>query len=329
MKLPFVKMHGLGNDYVYLDGFGDSRVTALMMRSRWSAMVRSMSDRHTGIGSDGVIVLTLPRASRNSVAMRMFNADGSEGRMCGNGARCVAKFAHERLALGERAGGRVSMRIEVGPPDERASVLRIMCELKRQKVWRATVDMGKPVLALAKMGVDRRKLAFEGVRPHWGVQAEVGRGVNARSICLVGVFVSMGNPHMVVMEPSSGGALNLTRLEVDSVPLTTLGPLFERHPAFKDRMNVHFAAVQRRRSKVAGGGDTIHLRTWERGAGPTRACASGACAALVAGSISGRCGREATVQLPGGSLLVRWDRRTGRVYQTGTAEDVFEGVWET
>lgn len=320
MKLPFVKMEGLGNDYVYLDAFGSPTVEALLARKDWPKRVRAMSDRHTGIGSDGVIVVCRPKRKSNHARMRMFNADGSEGRMCGNGARCVAKFAHDRLGLGDRAtpgrkqrgSERVGLRIESA-----SGVLQIDGEVKRRALVRATVDMGKPVLDLKRIGVNAAKLAFKGVKPHWGVL----RG----EVCVIGVFVSMGNPHMVVMEPSHGDSLSLTAKQVRELPLEVLGPMFETHPAFKDRINVHFAAVEPARSAKAP--SRIIMRTWERGAGQTRACASGACAALVAGVISGRCGREAAVVLPGGELSVRWEERSGRVFQTGPAEEVFEGVW--
>lgn len=330
MKIPFVKMHGLGNDYVYLDAVTRPEIERAMSGKRWPGIVRAISDRHTGIGSDGVIVVTKPRNTRHDAGMRMFNADGSEGRMCGNGARCVAKFAHDRLGLGAMVRGKATLAIEVGPPGRAGGVLAIEGRIEAGRLVQATVDMGKPVLDLRRIGVDRRRLAFKGVEPHWGVQREFMAGHEERSVCLIAVFVSMGNPHMVVMEPAGGAALNLTAREVAAVPLEVLGPLFETHPAFPDRINVHFAAVQRGRRGTPGAkskSDRIVMRTWERGAGQTRACASGACATLVAAAVSGRCGRRAVVAMPGGELDVRWDPRTGRVFQSGPAIEVFEGVW--
>ncbi len=349
MKLPFVKMHGLGNDYIYLDAVTTPSVEAMLEERSWKARVRAMSARHSGIGADGVIVICHPKRRQNHARMRMFNADGSDGRMCGNGARCVAKFAHGRLGLGNLIGAdRVGLSIESA-----SGVLTVEATLVRGDLDQIRVDMGKPVLGLKSIGVDAKKLAFKGVAPHWGVQQDLGPDEDAPSVCLIAVFVSMGNPHMVVMEHSFGEFESLTEHEVAEVPLNELGPLFENHPAFADRMNVHFASVQSTGGRVGrartfkgetdGGLARIVMRSWERGAGETLACASGACAALVAGAISGRCGREAIVEMPGsalvgarrggktggsgGGLLVRWDAQTGHVTQTGPATEVFEGVW--
>lgn len=309
--MKFVKMHGCGNDYVYLDGVRDANVLRRLDAPNWPSLVRRMSDRHKGIGSDGVIVVCPPspaaKRKRADVRMRMFNADGSESEMCGNGVRCVAKFAHDRLGID--GGPKKIVRVQTG-----AGVLPIAVHVKGGRVVTATVDMGKPREGPAACDVRVKQLAWKGVGKHWGVERE--------GVVLVGVFVSMGNPHMVVFEPHDGGSRKtLTERDVQETNLPWLGPLFETHPAFLNRMNVHFAGMDDGRT------DRIVMRTWERGSGITQACGTGACAVAVAGVLTGRCSREVSVELPGGTLDIRWDKRTGHVFMTGPATDVFEGVW--
>ncbi len=308
--MKFVKMHGCGNDYVYVDAVTDPRLARRVASSSWPALVRRVSDRHTGVGSDGVIAICPPTAQgksrRAQVRMRMFNADGSESGMCGNGVRCVAKFAHDRLGI---SGPRI--RVQTG-----AGVLDIDVLLSNRRMTGATVNMGRPREGLAANHVLQRALAFRGVGPHWGVDRD--------GQVLVGVFVSMGNPHMVVFEPVDGGLpRTMTPADVRRVDLARLGPLFETHPAFARRMNVHFAGVPSGRGMAR----RIVMRTWERGAGITQACGTGACAVAVAGVLTRRCEPEVDVELPGGTLHIRWDRQTGHVFMTGEAVEVFEGVW--
>ncbi|MFN7021813.1 MAG: diaminopimelate epimerase [Phycisphaerales bacterium] len=306
MKIDFVKMHGCGNDYVYLDAVNRPEVAGLIGSKRWSGLVRRMSDRHRGIGSDGVIALcrVTPTGVRAgaSVRMRMFNADGSEGKMCGNGVRCVAKFAHDRLGLRERP-----MRVQTG-----AGVLRIDYRVSGGELVEASVDMGRPGLRPRDCGVKASRLSWisEDFRS-CAVECAGGE-------VWIGTLVSMGNPHMVIFADEHpeqvGGCGGVARLD-----LARIGPKIERHPAFGDRINVHFVEVRSKREAV--------MRTWERGSGITQACGTGACAAVVAGVLTGLLGRSVRMRLPGGDLDVRWDARSGRVVMTGPAEEVFEGVW--
>lgn len=304
--MKFVKMHGCGNDYVYLDAVSEPSLDALPSSKRWARTVAAMSDRHTGIGSDGVILVCLPtpagRRRGAAVRMRMFNADGSESGMCGNGVRCVAKLAHDRLGVTHNP-----MKVETG-----RGVLSIAYSLRRGELHTATVDMGRPVLSPKSVPMDVEQAAFRGEGRHWGVQAG--------EIVLIGVPVSMGNPHLVVFDSPANASRDLSPAELRRLPLEYVGPMFESHPAFPERVNIHFAACRSAKHIV--------MRTWERGSGVTRACGTGACATLVAAALTGRAGREADVDVPGGRLHVRWDQKSGRVFMTGPAVEVFEGTWE-
>ncbi|MBL8990715.1 MAG: diaminopimelate epimerase [Phycisphaerae bacterium] len=290
--MKFVKMHGLGNDYVYLDAVSNPQIE---MYSDLPALARAMSDRHRGVGGDGIILLCRPTVPDAEVRMRMFNADGSEAEMCGNGVRCVAKFAHDRLGVRRRP-----LRVQTG-----RGVLEIACELDGAgRVRAATVDMGRPILDLAGIPVDAGRLSAAANDGEFHLRHSGADG-------LAWTFVSMGNPHAVcfVADPEA-----VARMGGLADPST-----IERHPAFPNRVNVHVAAV-------VSPGRAI-MRTWERGAGYTLACGTGACAVLVAGVVTGRLPRRAVLTLPGGELDVRWDEPQGSVLMTGPAEELFEGEW--
>jgi diaminopimelate epimerase len=293
--MRFVKMHGIGNDYVYVDAVSEPEIGR---RKDLPALARQISDRHTGVGSDGLILVCKPTNRTADVRMRMWNSDGSESEMCGNGVRCVAKFAHDRLGLGNG-----TLRVQTG-----RGVLPVGYTLRRGRVAEATVDMGAPILALPHIPVLKSRLTFGFVPHHWGVCGE--------DWGFVATFVSMGNPHAVVFE---NGPRDFTRRELGALDLARVGPAFEKHPAFPKRINAHFVAPVSRKEAV--------VRTWERGAGATMACGTGACAVAVAGVLTGRMGRAVLLRLPGGTLKVRWDERTKHVFMTGPAEDVFEGEW--
>jgi len=271
--MRFTKMHGTGNDYVYVDLFDETVSDA-------EALAREMSDRHTGIGADGLILLAPAETGDADVRMIMYNADGSRAEMCGNGIRCLAMLA--------RAHGRTekdSMRVETD-----SGIKEV--ELRKEG---ARVDMGDPEF-------DPRKIPVELPGPRI-----VDAPIEVEGQAFAMTCVSMGNPHAVVFVE-----------DVATVEITWIGPAFERHPLFPQRVNVSFAEVV----------DPGHVkqRTWERGSGETRACGTGACAVCVAGVLTGRTATRLRSRLPGGELFLEWDDE-GRVYMTGPTVEVFKGVW--
>jgi diaminopimelate epimerase len=300
--LPFVKMHGIGNDYVYVDAFAHAVADA-------PALARLVSDRHRGIGSDGLIVVAPPANGDADVCMRMFNADGSEGRMCGNGIRCVAKFAVDRGIA--RAN---PLKVQTG-----RGVLSVNWHADADGcVSGATVDMGEPILEPARIPVDlrgERAIAWRCGMERW-IEASQSAGMDlaqaeawiaGSGIEGVASFVSMGNPHMVAWCTNA-----------DALPLERIGPVIERMPMFPERINLHVVEVK--------GPGEVRMRTWERGSGITQACGTGACAVCVAGQLEGRLGNDVRVHLPGGTLRIEWPGGQSAVMMTGPAVTVFEGV---
>ena len=285
--MRFTKMHGLGNDYVYVNGF-DERVDDP------AALAPKIADRHFGVGGDGLILLLPPEAGVDAdVRMRMFNADGSEAEMCGNGVRCVCKLAHDR-----GIATRNPMRVQTGN-----GVLSLSYELNRAgKVRDVTVDMGEPITEPADVPVDPDQLEL--IEPPHTYQIPSPQTDEP----LIATFVSMGNPHAVLFVP-----------DVDEVDLERLGPIIEHHPAFPRRMNAHFVQSH--------GANEVTMRTWERGSGVTMACGTGACAVCVAGVVMDCALREILAHLPGGDLTIRWDEKDSHVYMTGPATEVFTGDW--
>jgi len=282
--MRFTKMHGIGNDYVYVNGFEQD------VRDP-SALAKAVADRHVGIGGDGLILI-LP-SEKADVRMRMFNADGSEAEMCGNGARCVAKYAYDHGLSKQNP-----MRVETG-----RGVLMLALDLGAdKKVQLVTVDMGEPILDLPAIPVDAAKLV-KGQRKN-----EYRFPVNQSNELLEATFVSMGNPHAVIYTP------DVKRIEIDRV-----GPVIENHKAFPRRINVHWVQVHDE--------EEVTMRTWERGSGVTLACGTGACAVCVAGALTGRTSREITAHLPGGDLHLEWREADNHVYMTGPATEVFSGEW--
>lgn len=293
--IPFTKMQGIGNDYIYIDGFAHDVADPV-------ALAQRIADRHFGVGGDGLILVLPPESGVEAqVRMRMFNADGSESEMCGNGIRCVCKFAHDRgLATAN------PMRIQTG-----AGVLELAYTMDEQgKVNRVTVDMGAPALDLKSIPVDARALAFSGINNHYGIEVDEGDGV------FTGVFVSMGNPHIVLFADENKTLLGGG---VQAFDLARWGALIERHPAFPRRVNVHVVEIHSR--------DELTMRTWERGSGITLACGTGAAAVCVAAALTNRADRDVLIHLPGGDLALRWDEKTDHVFKTGPAVEVFTGVW--
>ncbi|MBX3404445.1 MAG: diaminopimelate epimerase [Phycisphaeraceae bacterium] len=303
--MRFVKMHGIGNDYVYIDAYSTDAARSIAERTDLPQIARRISDRHRGVGSDGLILVCPPTdPSAAHVRMRMFNADGSESEMCGNGVRCVAKFAHDRLGI------RIApMRIETG-----RGVLSIEYETREGDLTSATVDMGEPILDAASVPFDESRLA----RPAGTSGAHIAERIfdAGQAGAWIGSCASMGNPHVVFFDAANPAlrADGLARLRIDDV-----GPRIETHAAFPRRVNAHFVLVHSPREAT--------MRTWERGAGATQACGTGACAVLVAGVRTGRLDRRALLHLPGGDLSIEWDISSNHVFMTGPAEEVFEGEW--
>ena len=290
--MRFTKMHGLGNDYVYVNCFEEKVQNP-------EKLAQIVSDRHFGIGADGLILI-LPSQSAD-VRMRIFNADGSEAEMCGNGIRCVAKYTYEHKLA--KAGGPLSVP---APPPCRASlnietgngVLTVGLIIDdNNKVQKACVNMGQPVLAPKHIPV---KLAGEKV---------VEQPIEIARQQLLMTAVSMGNPHAVFFCD-----------DVNAIELDKIGPVIENHPLFPNRVNVHFVEV--------AGQSEFRMRTWERGSGITLACGTGACACCVAANLTDRCDRRCIAHLAGGDLDLNWSKEDNCVYMTGPAVEVFEGVFE-
>jgi diaminopimelate epimerase len=281
MAIAFTKYHGLGNDFILID----NRSTAEPWLSADQAV--QWCDRHFGIGADGVI-FALPGQGGADYSMRIYNSDGSEPEMCGNGIRCLAKFLADLTA---DAPARLDQ-----PLTYRIQTLAGVITPQVQTHGQVTVDMGKPRLLAGEIpttltGADQKVIdqSLDVAGQTWHVTA-----------------VSMGNPHCITF-------VN----DVDSIPLESLGPQFEHHPVFPQRTNTEFIQVIRP--------DYLKMRVWERGAGITLACGTGACAALVAGVLTGQCDHRAIVELPGGPLEIEWSEFDQRVYMTGPAEKVFNG----
>jgi diaminopimelate epimerase len=281
--MRFTKMHGIGNDYVYVNGFEHDVADA-------PALARKIADRHFGVGADGLILILPPADGVDAdVRMRMYNADGSEAEMCGNGVRCVAKYAHDRGLTRAKP-----MRVETGN-----GVLPIDFTTGPDgKLQTATVDMGDPVLKPDLVPLDLAHLAAT-------EQAQTF-DLTVGQTTLRGVAVSMGNPHFVIFTDTLGDEH------------LRLGPAIESHPAFPNRVNVHFVQVH--------GRDEVTVTHWERGSGATLACGTGACAVCVAGVLSSRTDRQINAHLPGGDLVLAWPQ-DGPVQMTGSATEVFEGEW--
>lgn len=282
--LKFTKMQGCGNDYVYVNGFSEHVTDPV-------ELARKVSDRHFGIGSDG-LVLILP-STKADVRMRMFNPDGSEAQMCGNATRCVARYVFDHGIVRDRV---VSVETMAG-----IRVVRLLMDAGH--VSGATVDMGQPVLAAARI-----PLAVAAGEDPESSHVHVPLQALGRSFAVTAV--SMGNPHAVIF-------LEAGDTPLEQLDLPAIGPVFEHHPLFPERTNTEFVRVD----SPTG----VSMRVWERGTGETLACGTGACAVAVASFLNGRTGRTVDVKLPGGTLLINWNEEDNHVYMTGPAVPVFDG----
>ena len=276
-RLRFTKMHGIGNDYVYVDCFAASVPDP-------AALARRVSPRHTGIGSDGVILICPSDIA--DCRMEMYNADGSRGEMCGNGIRCVGKYVYDHGLVNKS-----KLRVATD-----AGVKALRLHTRDGRVHAVTVDMGEPLLDGPRIPV-----ASEGRVIN--APLEVG-GRTYQVTC-----VSMGNPHCVIFVAS-----------IEDLALAEIGPRFEHHPFFPQRVNTEFVQVMARTE--------LRMRVWERGSGETAACGTGACAALVAAVLNETADRRATIHLSGGDLEIEWNVADNHVFMTGPAEEVFSGEIE-
>jgi len=280
--MHFTKMQGAGNDYVYVDCFSEP------IPQQPDVLARNISDRHFGVGSDGLILIC--PSQQADARMRMFNADGSESEMCGNGIRCVAKYVHDHGICRKE-----TLRIETG-----RGILTLNLEVEGGRVQRVCVDMGEPILEPALIptmlpgcpvvNADLKIADLDGV---------------ARALRVT--CVSMGNPHCITF---------VDALTDDWV--LGVGPKVETDPHFPRRVNAEFVQVL--------SPTEIRMRVWERGSGETLACGTGACAVCVAGVLSGRTERKILAHLPGGDLELHW-AEDGHVRMTGPAVEVFSGEW--
>ncbi len=285
--MKFTKMHGAGNDYLYIDARDHDDFS-----TDWSQLSRSMSDRHFGVGSDGIILIE--DSGIADLKMRMFNADGSESEMCGNGIRCFAKYAIDRGLATPGADG-----IEV---ETLAGIRTVVPIYDGDRITGARVAMGEPLLEPGAVPVILDPASGYPKGPVTGYPLAVD------SLELSLSFVSMGNPH----------AITFIDQPVGEFPLHTIGPMVEHHSIFPNRVN--FETVN-----ITGPG-AMAARVWERGSGETMACGTGACAIAVAARLLGIADGRVDITLPGGTLSIDWDGE-GEVYLEGPAEEIFSGKW--
>ncbi len=274
--MRFVKMQGIGNDYLYINGEEETIPDP-------SRLAREMSDRHYGVGSDGIVIIR--RSESADFSMEMYNRDGSRGRMCGNAARCIGKYVYETgmtqktdILLETLSGHR-----------------RLFLQVDSGCVRSVRVDMGAPAFS----------------DPMLPTGAREGRcfSVETPSGPVLGMPVSMGNPHFVIETH-----------DLDAWDLPRIGPVVEHAGIFPEGVNTEFVEII--------SDHALRMRVWERGSGETLACGTGACAAVAALSVQGRCAREVDMELKGGNLRILWDDKDGHIYQEGPAAFVFAGTWQ-
>ncbi|MCI8985903.1 MAG: diaminopimelate epimerase [Lachnospiraceae bacterium] len=287
MKFKFTKMQGCGNDYIYVNGF-----TEKIPQEEKPELVRHISDRHFGIGGDGVIFIN--SSAEADFEMEMYNADGSRAEMCGNGIRCVAKYVYDKGLTDKTEISVISS----------GQIKYLQLFLKEGRVDTVRVNMGAPELRPERIPVTVAEA---------GMPLEKERIVNAPIIVQGKEYkmtcVSMGNPHAVIFLE------DVTNLEIEQI-----GPYFENHERFPKRINTEFVKVLDKK--------TVQMRVWERGTGETLACGTGCCATVVACILNGLTDEKVTVKLLGGEIEIEWDREANLVYMTGPAVTVFEGEYD-
>jgi diaminopimelate epimerase len=292
--IPFVKMEGIGNDYVYVDA-------RKSVPRNLPALARAMSDRHYGIGSDGLILIRTSKRKGVKHRMQMFNSDGSESEMCGNGLRCVGKYLYDRNLE----------RNEEFPIETGAGVLSIKVTPRKgtHQAGKIRVNMGEPRLLADEIPMRWTSGLAGDTEPLPEEEPVINHPLKIGSREFKINCVSMGNPHCVIF----------TDAKPDDELVHGIGPLIENHPLFPNRTNVEFVWPQSERVLVQ--------RTWERGAGETLACGTGASAVCVAAHLNGLSSRKVKIKLLGGDLEMHWNDKDNCVYKTGPAREVFKGVW--
>lgn len=277
-SVRFTKMHGAGNDYIYVD-------TQKYDVPDPSAAAIAWSNRHTGIGSDGLVLIGKPYGGVDAdFSMRIFNADGSEAKMCGNASRCIGKYLYER-----RLTDKTTIRLQTLSGVKILKLHLVGSETPETKVESVTVDMLAPSFRVLEQ-----------------YDETVGGVLTVGSRTFHGTFVSMGNPHFVCFVD-----------DIDTLDVARYGSAMEYATAFPERCNIEFAEL-----KSDG---TIRTRVWERGSGITMACGTGACATAVAAAVTGRALRRSVIAMDGGTLHIEWNEADGHVYMTGPAAFVFDG----
>ena len=273
-RIKFTKMHGAGNDYIYVNTMMYTIEDPENFAKKWSCY-------RTGIGSDGLVMIGA--SSVADFSMRIFNADGSEAMMCGNASRCIGKYVYEKGLTNKNV---VTLETLSG-------IKELHLTVKDDVVTEITVDMGNPKL--------EEVIFSDGTK-----DILVSQHVSAGGYTFAGTAISMGNPHLVIFVD-----------KIDEIDLAKIGPLFEHHPYFPQRVNVEFVQVLSR--------NEVRMRVWERGCGITSACGTGACATATAAVINHKTDREVKVIMDGGPLTIKWDSATQKIFMTGDAVIVFEG----
>ncbi len=298
MEIRFTKMHGCGNDYVYIDG-GKEQIH----QEDKPDLARKVSDRHFGIGSDGLIFINPVDDPAVDFEMEMYNADGSRSEMCGNGIRCVAKYVYDHSLTNKKqltivsAGKNKYINLAVGADD---------------KVTSVKVDMGAPILKAAEVPVSVNADSTSSL-PEIPKDAVIDYPISAAGRDWHMTCVSMGNPHAVVFLPND--------MDLDSFDIEHIGPQFENHKCFPNRTNTEFVKIDDR--------GNVHMRVWERGTGETLACGTGCCATTVACILNGHTDSTVNVHVLGGIVTCTWDGNPeSSVIMEGPATTVFEGVIE-
>ncbi|MDO5555915.1 MAG: diaminopimelate epimerase [Clostridia bacterium] len=275
--MKFTKMHGLGNDYVYIDCYSKE-----VNLKDISNLAKFMSNRHFGIGSDGIILIC--KSDVADFKMRMFNSDGSEAEMCGNGIRCVGKFVYDKGLTTKQ-----TLKIETLAG---AKILKL--NITNQKVETVTVDMGEPIFEPKKIPVKYSQTPVKNLK------------IKVLDKDFNFTCVSMGNPHAVTIVD------NISQFDVEKY-----GAVLEKNEHFPQKSNIEFIEIIDK--------NNIKMRVWERGAGETLACGTGACAVAIASNINELTNEKVNIELLGGILNINWDKKTNHVFMTGAATTVFEG----